>query len=76
MSQSFDIFYVETEKEITAIKKMAMNGGKHRSNIMVLMNYKTIIKDGEDWLTPIHAVCVPRFYRPKEGWSVDNVTLY
>lgn len=76
MTEPLDIFYVENEAEITKIKKMAMNGGKHRSNIMVLMNHRAIIKYGEDCLTPIHAVCIPRFYRPKEGWSIDNVTLY
>lgn len=70
------IFYVETEREISQIKRETMRGRKDLSNIVVLMNHKAVIKDGEDWLTPVHAVCVPAFYRPADGWSVDDITLY
>ena len=70
------VFYVETEREISQIKKEVMRGRKDLSNIVVLMNHKAVIKDGEDWLTPVHAVCVPDFYRPAEGWSIDGITLY
>lgn len=74
----YDVFYALDEDQITAIKKAVVGDGKHRSEIMVLMNRKAIAVEREDRsdILPIHAVCVLSYLRPAKGWSLHGIALF
>lgn len=72
----YDVFYAIDEQQISAIKKVVVGDGKHRSNIMVLMNYSSITGDGLDYPMPVHAVCVPSYLKPAKGWDMHGIALF